>query len=115
MKILGKKSKKVHITTKGVRFLDPTYFIPDIILELDLENLILVLLNTEVDEEFAKRAFEYVALTNIIKENEKIVNLMVLSTAEESKTVEYKFSNDSVFRFPVISLKDWVVKKLLKS
>ena len=37
--ILGKKSKKVKIMTTELRQLDPTTFVPDIILELDDEIL----------------------------------------------------------------------------
>lgn len=46
---------------------------------------------------FQKRGLTYVAVANRDKENDKEVNLIVLSTAEESKTIKYKFNKDSVF------------------
>lgn len=46
--ILGKKSKKVKIMTTELRQLDPTTFVPDIILELDDEILIIELQSTKV-------------------------------------------------------------------
>lgn len=58
---------------------------------MDFENLLIELLSTEVNEKFTKRALEYVSLTNIKKENDKIVNLMVLSTADRQKPLNINF------------------------
>lgn len=54
------------------------------ILDLDDENLIVEFQSTEVDDKFSRRAHTYVAITDQKKENDKEVNLAVLSTAEES-------------------------------
>lgn len=106
LRIVEVKSVKVKIWTKELRLLDPKDYVPDIILELDTENLILELQSTIVDDDFSKRGLTYVAVGNRVKENDKIMNLLVLSTAEESKIVRYEFSKDSVFTYRVVNLKD---------
>ena len=68
--------------------------------------MILELQSTPVDESFSKRGLTYVAIGNRVKENDKDMNLIVLSTAEESKVIEYKFSKDSVFTYRIVNLKD---------
>ena len=104
--IIDVESVKVKIWTKELRLFDPKDFVPDIILELDFENLILELQSTKVDEEFSKRGLTYVAIANRDKENDKEINLIVLSTAEESKIIEYRFNKNSVFTYRVVNLQD---------
>ena len=106
MDIIDVHSVKVKIWTKELRLFDPKDYVQDIILELDNENMILELQSTPVDESFSKRGLTYVAIGNRVKENDKEMNLIVLSTAEESKVVEYKFSKDSVFTYRIVNLKD---------
>ena len=106
LEIIDVGTVKVKIWTKELRLLDPKDYIPDIILELDFENLIIELQSTKVDDDFSKRALTYVAIANRDKDNDKIVNLIVLTTAEESKTIHYEFSDDSVFTFRIVTLKD---------
>ena len=48
IELLGKKSKKVKLWTKELRHIDPKNFRPDLILELDDENLILEFQSTDV-------------------------------------------------------------------
>lgn len=103
---MTKKTVKVKIWTKELRLLDPKDYVPDIILELDFENIIIELQSTPVDDEFSKRGLTYVAVANRVKENDKDMNLIVLTTAEESKTIKYQFNNESVFTYHVINLKD---------
>lgn len=102
--IMGIKSKKVHIWTKELRLLDPKDFKPNIILELDFENLILELQSKKVDDNFSARGLTYVAVTNREKENEKKVNLMVLSSAEDSKTVHYRYNSQNEFNYDIVGL-----------
>lgn len=71
LEILDINTVKVKIWTKELRLFDPKDFVPDIILELDFENLIIELQSTPVDEEFSKRALTYVAVANREKENKK--------------------------------------------
>ena len=113
--ILDIKTAKVEIWTKELRLLDPKDYIPDIILELDFENLILEAQSTPVDTEFSKRGLTYVAVANRVKENEKDMTLVVLTTAEESKTVHYKFNKDSVFTYRVVNLKDLDAEKIINT
>lgn len=111
--ILDLKTAKVEIWTKELRLLDPKDYVPDIILELDFENLILEAQSTPVDTEFSKRGLTYVAVANRVKENDKDMTLLVLTTAEESKTVRYKFNKDSVFTYRVVNLKDLDAEKII--
>ena len=104
--IIDVESVKVKIWTKELRLFDPKDFVPDIILELDFENIILELQSTKVNEEFSKRGLAYVAIANRDKENDKEINLIVLSTAEESKIIEYRFNKNSVFTYRVVNLQD---------
>lgn len=53
--ILGIESDTVKIWTKELRLLDPKDYRPDIIIELDLENMIIELQSTNVDDDFSAR------------------------------------------------------------
>ena len=113
--ILGIESENVHIWTKELRLLDPSDFKPDIILELDDMNLILELQSTKVNDDFSSRALVYVAVTNRKKENNKQVNLMVLSSADESKTVHYRYNDQNEFNYNIIGLSDLDSEGIMKS
>ena len=104
--MLGIESKMVKVWTKELRQIDPTNYRPDLILQLDGENLIVEFQSTSVDDNFSKRAHSYVAITDQHKKNDKEVNLIVLSTAEDSKIVEYKYNKLNSFRYIVIGLND---------
>ena len=104
--IMGRKSKNVKVWTKELRHIDPTQYKPDLILDLDDENLIIEFQSTKVDDKFSRRAHTYVAITDQNKENDKEVNLAVLSTVEDSKIVEYRYNKLNVFRYEVESLSD---------
>ena len=102
--IMGIKSEKIKVWTKELRHIDPTNYKPDLILELDDENLIVEFQSTMVDNNFSRRAHSYVAITDQHKSNDKEVNLSVLSTAEDSKIVEYRYNKLNVFRYEVNGL-----------
>ncbi|WP_407411576.1 hypothetical protein [Methanobrevibacter sp.] len=104
LEILGKKSKRTKVWTKELRHIDPTNYKPDLILDLDDENLIVEFQSTEVGNDFSRRAHSYVALTDQHKKNDKEVNLSVLSTAEDSKIVEYRYNRLNVFKYEVHGL-----------
>ena len=113
--IIDVTSIKVKIWTKELRLFDPKDFVPDIILELDSENLILELQSTRVDEEFSKRGLTYVAIANRHKDNDKQMNLIVLSTVEKSKTIEYRFNEKSVFTYRIVNLKDLDANEIMNT
>ena len=50
--IMGIKSEKIKVWTKELRHIDPTNYKPDLILELDDENLIVEFQSTRVDNNF---------------------------------------------------------------
>lgn len=102
--IMGIKSKKVNVWTKELRHIDPTNFKPDLILDLDDQNLIIEFQSTSVNDDFSKRGLSYVAITNQYKNNRKEVNLAVLSTAEDSKIIEYKYNRLNCFRYEIVGL-----------
>lgn len=104
LEIMGKKSKRTKVLTKELRHIDPTNYKPDLILDLDDENLIIEFQSTQVNDEFSRRAHSYVAITDQNKKNCKEVNLAVLSTAEDSKIVEYKYNKLNVFKYEVEGL-----------
>lgn len=106
LELMGIKSKHVNVWTKELRLVDPANYRPDLILELDDENLILEFQSTEVDDNFSSRALTYVAITNQKKKNNKEVNLAVLSTVEDSKTVEYKYNKLNSFKYEVVGLRN---------
>ena len=114
LEIFGKKSKTTHIWTKELRILDPATYKPDLILELDDQNLIVEFQSTKVDDDFSRRAHVYVAITDQKKENNKKVNLEVISTAESSKIVRYEFSDSSVFVYKVTGLQQFDGEKVIK-
>lgn len=104
--ILGIKSNDVHIWTKELRLIDPKDFRPDIILELDSKNLIVELQSRKVDDDFSARGLTYVAVTNREKENDKEVDFITLSSAEESKTVHYPYNSQNVFKYNIVGLNE---------
>lgn len=55
-------------------------------------------------DDFSRRAHSYVAITDQHNDNGKDVNLSVLSTDEDSKTVEYKYNKLNSFKYEVIGL-----------
>ncbi len=69
-------------------------------------KLIIELQSRNVDDEFSARALTYVAIANRDRENKKPVNLMVLSSAEKSKTVRYQYNSNNVFEYDVVGLAD---------
>lgn len=115
LEILGKRSKTVRIWTKELRLLDPKDYRPDIIVELDNENLIIELQSRNVDDEFSARALTYVSITNRDKENDKLVNLMVLSTSEKTKVIKYRYGDKNVFEYEVIGLDDLNVCEIINN
>ncbi|WP_298499325.1 hypothetical protein [uncultured Methanobrevibacter sp.] len=102
--IMGIESQNVKVWTKELRQIDPTTYKPDLILDLDDENLIVEFQSTKVGDDFSRRAHSYVAITDQHKENDKEVNLVVLSTDEDSKIVEYKCNKLNSFKYTVIGL-----------
>lgn len=78
LEILGKKSKRTKVWTKELRHIDSTNYKPDLILDLDDENLIIEFQGTEVGDDFSRRAHSYVALTDQHKRNNKEVNLWLI-------------------------------------
>lgn len=106
--ILGKKSKKVKIMTTELRQLDPATFVPDIILELDDEILIIELQSTEVGKKHHQRFHIYVAISDYKFDGMgKEVNLCVFTTVEESKKVHYYVNKDNTFTYEIIDLSEY--------
>ena len=101
LEIANKKSKVKKIWTKELRQIDPSTFKPDLIIELDDENLILEFQSTVTDDTFSQRGHSYVAITDQKKSNSKEVNLCVISTAEKSKIVTYYVNKYNTFRYEV--------------
>jgi hypothetical protein len=101
---MGIKSKKVDVWTKELRHIDHTNFKPDLILDLDNQNLIIEFQSTCVNDDFSKRGLSYVAITNQYKKNRKEVNLAVLSTAEDSQIIEYRYNRLNSFRYEIVGL-----------
>ena len=58
LEIIGKKSKRTKVWTKELRHIDPTNYKPDLILDLDDENLILEFQSTKVNDEFSNQNIE---------------------------------------------------------
>ena len=114
--IIGKTSKKIKIMTKELRQLDPKTFVPDIILELDDEILIIELQSTKVSKRHHKRFHIYVAISDYnFDEMGKEVNLCVFSTAESSKMVSHYVNRDNNFNYEVISLEDYDSEEIIKT
>ena len=114
--ILGKKSKKVKIMTTELRQLDPATFVPDIILELDDEILIIELQSTKVGKKHHQRFHIYVAISDYKFDSiPKEVNLCVFTTAEESKKITYTVNKDNDFTYDVISLTDYDSEEIINT
>ena len=108
LEILGKKSNKVKIITQEIRQLDPSTFVPDIILELDDEILLIELQSIKVGKKHHKRFHVYVALSDYKFDNiGKEINLCVFTTAEDSKIIKFKVNKYNDFKYEVISIKDY--------
>ena len=114
LEILEKESESANIWTKELRLLDPTTYKPDLIIELDDENLIIEFQSTEVNDKFSKRAHTYVAITDQKKENDKEVNIEVISTAENSKQISYRVNRLNTFRYNVIGFEKYDGEKIIK-
>lgn len=102
--IMGINSQTTKVWTKELRHIDPTNFKPDLILELDDENRIVEFQSTKTNDDFSRRGHSYVALVDQNKDNDKEVNLSVLSTAEDSKIVVYLYNRLNVFKYEVKGL-----------
>ncbi len=114
LEIVGKESENVNIWTKELRQIDPTTYKPDLIIELDDQNLIIEFQSTEVDDDFSRRAHVYVAITDQKKENDKEVNLEVISTAEQSKQINYKVNKYNTFTYDIIGFEEYDGEKIIK-
>ncbi|MBQ2653714.1 MAG: hypothetical protein IJF83_09160 [Methanobrevibacter sp.] len=115
LEIIGKKSRRTKVWTKELRHIDPTYYKPDLILDLYGENLLLEFQSSRVDDEFSRRGHSYAAITDQNKKNGKEVNLAVLSTAEDSKIIEYRYNNLNVFRYEIIGLENLDGDKIINN
>ena len=94
--------------TTELRQLDPTTFVPDIILELDNEILIIELQSIKVKRKHHKRFHIYVAISDYkFDDMDKEVNLCVFSTAENSKMITNYVNKDNDFTYEIISAKDY--------
>ena len=116
LEILGKKSNKVKIITQEIRQLDPSTFVPDIILELDDEILLIELQSIKVGKKYHKRFHVYVALSDYKFDNiGKEINLCVFTTAEDSKIIKFKVNKYNDFKYEVISIKDYDAEKIINT
>ena len=116
LEILGINSKNVKIMTQELRQLDPTTFVPDIILELDDEIRIIELQSVKVGKRHHKRFHVYVALADYkFDKIGKKIALSVFSTAEESKKVVFKVNDDNEFVYDVISLKNYDAGEIINT
>lgn len=84
------------------------------IIELDDENLIIEFQSTEVNDKFSRRAHTYVAITDQKKENDKEVNIEVISTAENSKQISYRVNRLNTFRYNVMGFEKYDGEKIIK-
>ena len=114
LEILEKESDSANIWTKELRLLNPTTYKPDLIIELDDENLIIEFQSTEVDNKFSRRAHTYVAITDQKKKNDKEVNIEVISTAEPSKQINYRVNKLNTFKYDVIGFEDYNGDEIIK-
>ena len=116
LNILGIKSKKAKIMTQELRQMDPTTFIPDIILELDDEIRLIEIQSTKVHKPHHKRFHVYVALADLkFDKFSKKITLSVFTTAEESKKVRFKVNDDNEFVYDVISLKNHDTSEIINT
>ena len=114
--IMGKKSKKIKIMTKELRQLDPKTFVPDIILELDDEILIIELQSTKVSKRHHQRFHIYVAISDYnFDEMGKEVNLCVFTTGECSRKISYYVNRDNDFNYEVISLAEYDSEEIINT
>ena len=102
LEMVGIQSETRKIWTTELRQIDPSTYKPDLIIELDDVNLIIEFQSTETNDRFSKRASAYVIITTLKEINDKEVNIVVLSTAEESKTVSYRINYLNTFKYKVI-------------
>lgn len=115
LEIVNKPSKFKKIWTTELRQIDPSTYKPDLIIELDNENLIIEFQSTKVDKKFSQRANVYVAIIDQKKKNNKQVNIYVISTAEKSKTIEYKVNKQSTFKYQVFGNDFFDGEKIINS
>ena len=88
--ILGIKSNKARIMVQELQELDPTTFVPDIILELYEEIRIIELQSVKVHKVHHKRFHVYLAMADLkFDKFAKKITLSVFSTAEKSKKVRF--------------------------
>ena len=88
--ILGIKSNKARIMVQELQELDPTTFVPDIILELDEEIRIIELQSVKVHKVHHKRFHVYLAMADLkFDKFGKKITLSVFSKAEKSKKVRF--------------------------
>ena len=112
--ILGIKSNKARIMTQELRELDPTTFVPDIILELDEEIRIIELQSVKVHKVHHKRFHVYLAMADLkFDKFGKKITLSVFSTAEKSKKVRFNVNDDNVFIYDVIGLKNYDTSEII--
>lgn len=115
LEIVNKPSKFKRIWTSELRQIDPSTYKPDLIIELDNENLIIEFQSTKVDNNFSRRAHSYVAITDQKKKNNKEVNLCVISTVEKTKTIKYKVNKLNIFKYEVFGNDFFDGEKIIKS
>ena len=97
--ILGNYSKTARIWTKELEKIDLEVFNPDMIIELDDENIIIDFKPDVIDDEYSKKAYEYVNIANSIKENDKPVNFKAITTEGYSETVCYPLDEYEYFTY----------------
>ena len=112
--VLGIKSEKVKICTEELRVFDPTSIRPDLILELDDKYQIIGFQSTKVDNKYSRRGHLYVSVFDNKKNGCKKVELIVLSTAEKSKKVQYKYNDINTFNYIVKSLDELDNETIIK-
>lgn len=71
LEIVNKPFKFKRIWITELRQIDPSTYKPDLIIELDKENLIIEFQSTKVDKKFSQRANVYVAIIDQKKKNNK--------------------------------------------
>ena len=114
--ILGIKSQKAKILTQELRLMDPSAFLPDIILELDDEIRLIELQSTRVGKHHHKRFHVYVALADYrFDKIGKKINLSVFSTAEESKKIIFAVNDENDFVYSIISLKNYDTSEIINT
>ena len=74
LEIVNKPSKFKRIWTTELRQIDPSTYKPDLIIELDKENLIIEFQSTKVNKKFSQRANVYVAVIDQKKKNKPLIH-----------------------------------------